>query len=70
MNTDYMLYSNIYDVNENMNRNVRDLTILVQDNKNSYSAQLVIAALNEAPGIGLTIAEMKRALIPYFPSTY
>ena len=27
-----------------------------------YSAQLVIAALNEAPGIGLTIAEMKDTL--------
>ena len=27
-----------------------------------YSAQLIIAALNEAPGIGLTIAEMKDTL--------
>ena len=27
-----------------------------------YSAQVVIAALNEAPGIGLTIAEMKDTL--------
>ncbi len=27
-----------------------------------YSAQVVIAALNEAPGIGLTIAEMKGAI--------
>src|SRR4030065_817928 len=27
-----------------------------------YSAQLIIAALNEAPGIGLTIAEMKYTL--------
>ena len=38
------------------------MTILVQDIENSYSAQLVIAALNEAPGIGLTIAEMKDTL--------
>jgi len=28
-----------------------------------YSAQLIIAALNEEPGIGLTIAEMKDALV-------
>ena len=34
------------------------MTILVQDTKNRYSAQLIIAALNEAQGIGLTIAEM------------
>jgi len=27
-----------------------------------YSAQLIIAALNEEPGIGLTIAEMKDTL--------
>lgn len=38
---------------------VTDLTILVQDIEPHYSAQLVIAALNEEPGIGLTIAEMK-----------
>jgi glycosyltransferase involved in cell wall biosynthesis len=38
------------------------LTILVRDPKNRYSAQLVIAALNEAPGIGLTIAEMMDTL--------
>ncbi len=30
--------------------------------KNNYSAQLIIAALNEAPGIGLTITEMKTIL--------
>jgi len=30
--------------------------------KTRYSAQLIIAALNEAPGIGLTIAEMKDTL--------
>src|SRR4030043_2436174 len=30
--------------------------------KPRYSAQLIIAALNEAPGIGLTIAEMKDIL--------
>ena len=41
---------------------MRDLTILVQDIESRYSAQLVIAALNEAPGIGLTIAEMKDTL--------
>lgn len=34
------------------------MTILVQETKTRYSAQLIIAALNEAPGIGLTIAEM------------
>jgi glycosyltransferase involved in cell wall biosynthesis len=38
------------------------LTILVQESKASYSAQLIIAALNEAPGIGLTITEMKDTL--------
>ncbi len=31
--------------------------------KIGYSAQLIIAALNEEPGIGLTIAEMKDALV-------
>jgi glycosyltransferase involved in cell wall biosynthesis len=34
------------------------LTILVQDTKTRYLTQLIIAALNEAQGIGLTIAEM------------
>ena len=38
---------------------MRGLTILVQETQPHYSAQVVIAALNEAPGIGLTIAEMK-----------
>jgi len=38
------------------------MTILVQDTQTRYSAQLIIAALNEAPGIGLTIAEMKDTL--------
>jgi glycosyltransferase involved in cell wall biosynthesis len=38
------------------------LTILIQDMKINYSAQVIIAALNEAPGIGLTIAEMKDTL--------
>jgi glycosyltransferase involved in cell wall biosynthesis len=37
---------------------MKALTILFQETKNRYSAQLIIAALNEAPGIGLTIAEM------------
>jgi dolichol-phosphate mannosyltransferase len=42
---------------------VKDLTVLVQQIETCrYSAQLVIAALNEAPGIGLTIAEMKDTL--------
>jgi dolichol-phosphate mannosyltransferase len=42
---------------------VKDLTVLVQEIENyQYLAQLVIAALNEAPGIGLTIAEMKDTL--------
>ena len=38
------------------------MTILVQAMEHRYSAQLIIAALNEAPGIGLTIAEMKDTL--------
>ncbi|MGA3112132.1 MAG: glycosyltransferase, partial [Candidatus Bathyarchaeia archaeon] len=38
------------------------MTILVQKTETRYSAQLIIAALNEAPGIGLTIAEMKDTL--------
>jgi glycosyltransferase involved in cell wall biosynthesis len=38
------------------------LTALIQETKTHYSAQLIIAALNEAPGIGLTIAEMKDTL--------
>jgi len=38
------------------------LTILVQEMELHRSAQVVIAALNEAPGIGLTITEMKDVL--------
>ncbi len=38
------------------------LTILVQNPETSYSVQLIIAALNEAPGLGLTITEMKDTL--------
>ena len=38
------------------------MTILVQKTETCYSAQLIIAALNEAPGIGLTIAEMRDTL--------
>jgi len=38
------------------------LTTLIQETGTRYSAQLIIAALNEAPGIGLTIAEMKDTL--------
>jgi dolichol-phosphate mannosyltransferase len=41
---------------------MKDLTILVQEMDPRYSAQVIIAALNEAPGIGLTIAEMKDTL--------
>ena len=41
---------------------MKDLTILVQEMETRYSAQLIIAALNEAPGIGLTIADMKDTL--------
>lgn len=41
---------------------MQDLTILVQETETCYSAQVIIAALNEAPGIGLTIAEMKDTL--------
>ena len=37
--------------------------ILFKEMKIRYSAQLIIAALNEEPGIGLTIAEMKDALV-------
>ena len=37
--------------------------ILFQEMKIGYSAQLIIAALNEEQGIGLTIAEMKEALV-------
>jgi dolichol-phosphate hexosyltransferase len=42
-----------------MNKN---LTILLQETETQYTTQLIIAALNEAPGIGLTIAEMKDTL--------
>ena len=38
------------------------MTILIQEMGTCYSAQIIIAALNEAPGIGLTIAEMKDTL--------
>ena len=38
------------------------MTVLVQAMESRYSAQVVIAALNEAPGIGLTIAEMRDTL--------
>ena len=38
------------------------MTILVQSVVPRYSLRVVIAALNEAPGIGLTIAEMKDTL--------
>jgi glycosyltransferase involved in cell wall biosynthesis len=41
---------------------VKDLTVLVQALDPRYSAQVVIAALDEAPGIGLIIAEMKDTL--------
>ena len=41
---------------------MNDLTVLIQQIETCNSAQLIIAALNEAPGIGLTIAEMKDAL--------
>jgi dolichol-phosphate mannosyltransferase len=41
---------------------MNDLTTLIQETGTRYSAQLIIAALNEAPGIGLTIAEMKDTL--------
>jgi glycosyltransferase involved in cell wall biosynthesis len=38
------------------------LTLLAQETKSCYSVQLIIAALNEASGIGLTIAEMRDTL--------
>ena len=41
---------------------MRNLATLVQEMELHYSAQVVIPALNEEPGIGLTIAEMKDIL--------
>jgi glycosyltransferase involved in cell wall biosynthesis len=38
------------------------MTVPVEETEARYSAQLVIAALDEAPGIGLTITEMKDVL--------
>ena len=38
------------------------MTVLIPQIETCDSAQLIIAALNEAPGIGLTIAEMKDTL--------
>ena len=38
------------------------MTNLFQGMETRYSAQLIIAAMNEAPGIGLTITEMKDTL--------
>jgi len=38
------------------------LAILVRGMETRFSAQLIIPAFNEAPGIGLTITEMKTAL--------
>ena len=38
------------------------MTVLVQSAEHDYSVQVVIAALNEAPGIGLTITELKDIL--------
>ena len=38
------------------------MTTQIQKPQNTYSAQLVIAALNEEQGIGLTIAEIKDTL--------
>ena len=38
------------------------MKIIVQEAETRFSAQLIIAALNEAPGIELTIAEMKHTL--------
>ena len=48
--------------NQQQERRINDLTTLIQETKTYYSAQLMIAALNEAPGIGFTIAEMKDTL--------
>lgn len=41
---------------------MKNLTRIPQAREPTYSAQVVIAALNEAPGIGLTITEMKEVL--------
>lgn len=43
-------------------KSVEGLTLPFQEMRIRYSAQLVIAALNEEPGIGLTISEMKDTL--------
>src|ERR1035437_2301972 len=58
---DLYTYSNIT-INKRKTGEVKNLTVLVQQNEMRYSAQLIIAALNEAPGIGLTIAEMRDTL--------
>jgi hypothetical protein len=58
-NVVYAVCSNICAVTSKKKGWMKDLTILVQEMETRYSAQLIIAALNEAPGIGLTIGEMK-----------
>jgi glycosyltransferase involved in cell wall biosynthesis len=56
------MYSNILDLSKSEKELGNHLTITFQKQEARYSTQLIIAALNEAPGIGLTIAEMKDAL--------
>ncbi len=41
---------------------IEKMTVLIQDLEMNGSMQVIIAALNEAPGIGLTIAEMRDTL--------
>jgi glycosyltransferase involved in cell wall biosynthesis len=56
------MYSNISDLSKSEKELGNHLTITFQKQESRYSAQLIIVALNEAPGIGLTIAEMRDAL--------
>lgn len=56
------MFRNICDLTNSSKGQMINLTTLVQEAEPRHSAQLVIAALNEAPGIGLTIAEMRDTL--------
>jgi glycosyltransferase involved in cell wall biosynthesis len=54
--------SNVLDLRKSEKELGNRLTITFQKQETLCSCQLIIAALNEAPGIGLTIAEMKDVL--------
>lgn len=56
------MYKNIWNVNTSEKELGNHLTITFQKQEAHCSCQLIIVALNEAPGIGLTIAEMKDTL--------